>query len=680
MGRSTTVPATRLSHPQGAARPGRRVAVALAAIGGLFWIASAAWLVIELQMTGGSDSTPAPTTPLASAAAAVAPEATTRAIGETQSLTIAGGAAPATMTLDVTAEVPSVAEVDGRQGVSEVPAGLPVTLSFRVPETFAGKVPTLSASAQERSTPGGAPVERAAHDVSLDRTEVFLLNRQDGSLVLPAYGESRSRPDGAPPDAHDHGSALTRGMPGGGLAWATTISGGVGEIAMDPAGRWLAIAQPDLGRVQLVDLAAREMHSTVAVGTAPDRVWFSPSGTLWVAGTSDRGLTMVDPATAKARPVGGVDVAVRDLAVAGQAGLAVAVGVAGTDVLLVDSATARVVQRLTLGAEPVAVAWAEHVFDSGAFVVAHRTGVLTVLALEDRTISVAGNVAIGGSGADIATVEVSPDGRTAVAPDRESASVAVVDLERRHLLRIVEAATEPTAVVFLEHFAVVRNAGSPDVTWIDLTDPRKSDNLTVGSVAPADLAVTADGAELLAPIAADGRVFRIHVMMGRPMVMGSDDDPTGADLALPVRAALYEEQPGVFVHRAVFDRAGTYRLRLSWPSGAHADGFVIDVAAPPSPEQIARPVAAQMTTDVGTPVVTEFTADRSLAAAEVLAYADTAAGPRQVRVAADPVGDGGWRAELSLPAPGTYRAYLVATAAGLTTETGLPVVIVVSDG
>jgi hypothetical protein len=49
-----------------------------------------------------------------------------------------------------------------------------------------------------------------------------------------------------------------------------------------------------------------------------------------------------------------------------------------------------------------------------------------------------------------------------------------------------------------------------------------------------------------------------------------------------------------------------------------------------------------------------------------------------VRAAADPVPGGGWRAEITLPEGGTYRAYLLSPDAGLTTGSGDPVVISVA--
>jgi hypothetical protein len=303
--------------------------------------------------------------------------------------------------------------------------------------------------------------------------------------------------------------------------------------------------------------------------------------------------------------------------------------------------------------------------------------VLSVIDVEDGQAVVGDQVQ--GEWESAATVAVAPDGSTVIVPDPASGTIAVVDLGVRRQVATVEAAAEPSEVAFLEQFAVVRNAGSTDVTWIDLDDPSRSDNLTVGSVPPGLLTVTPDGSELLVPVAADTRVFRIHVMMGRPMVMGSDDDPTGADVVVAVRSALHEARPGTLMQRTVFDRPGTYELALEWPGGVTAGGFVVDVAAPPEPERIAWPLASPIAADAGVPVTVEFVADRQLVAAEVLAYADTPSGPRQVRAAAHPVPGGGWRAEITLPDGGTYRAYLLSPEAGLTTGTGDPVVIAVAS-
>jgi YVTN family beta-propeller protein len=580
-----------------------------------------------------------------------------------------------------------VAEVSADQlsstATDAIPLGAPVTLTIQVPGDLAGSSPRLSAELLQpgagaaagtpdpatASTPGS--VGPATGSVSLDRTETFLYNRTDGTFVLPQGAGPSSTGLG-----HQHGASLTKNMPAGGFAWATTFAAEPSDVSVDPAGRWVATTQAAQGTVELVDLVARTGPTTATVGGQPTVATFGPTGSeLWVAGPGTGLATIALPDTTPRR-VPGVDDAVA-VAISDDGALVLAVDRAGT-AHLVDGSARRVVGTTQVGSGFTDVGFASAV-DGGSFVVAGNDGRVRVLPVGGGRLGTPRTIDIASSGTtDVSAVAVAPDGSTLLVSDQESDAVVVVDLAAGRVLQTVDAGPDPAEIAILEHFAIVRIVGAADAKWIDLDDPTQSNDVSIGSTPPSSLLSAPGNTEVLAPVPAEQRVFRLHVMNGHPMVMASDDDPIAADVAIAVVGRIHETAPGQFEQRTAFDAPGRYMLRFE--TGSAVATWELTVAVPLI-EIVARPLDEVMAAKVGQSINVRFavSAGTSLVSPEVLAYASTPEGPRQQRVAATAVEGNVYEATLVLEAPSEYSVHLLDAGAGLTAEKSAAATIIVTD-
>jgi hypothetical protein len=224
--------------------------------------------------------------------------------------------------------------------------------------------------------------------------------------------------------------------------------------------------------------------------------------------------------------------------------------------------------------------------------------------------------------------------------------------------RRVEAGADPSSVVFLERFAIVRNAGSADLTWVDLTDPTKSNNLPLGSHPAAAIALAGDGASVHATLPQEQQVATLHVMMGRPMVMDGIKNTIGADVTAGVANRLDAIGPRRLEQRTVFERPGRYHLELRLPDGSRAE-FELPVARTgPAPVRV-LPELHRMRATPGQRVRVRFRVVGPMPNdAQVLAFSTSSGAIHQIRAPARPVGAGVLEAFITPPAAGSYRLSL----------------------
>jgi hypothetical protein len=232
-------------------------------------------------------------------------------------------------------------------------------------------------------------------------------------------------------------------------------------------------------------------------------------------------------------------------------------------------------------------------------------------------------------------------------------------------------ARAPRDLRFAAHFALARSAGGPEVTWVDLRTPSRSNVLEAGP--GSGLFPGVEAAETLVPTA-DGPVYRVHVMQGRPMVMDEFPNTVGADVAVVAVGGLHVTREGTLEQRTVLDRPGRYRLELRLPSG---ERFRFDLRAtvPQSGARV-RPERARLAVRVGEPVRVRFTL-RGAAPREahVLAYGGRAGALRQLRAPAKRAADGRYAATLRFPAPGRFRVVLLSEEAGLVPDQASAIVV-----
>jgi hypothetical protein len=237
-------------------------------------------------------------------------------------------------------------------------------------------------------------------------------------------------------------------------------------------------------------------------------------------------------------------------------------------------------------------------------------------------------------------------------------------VSRRGPVRAIAAGRAPTELVFADHFAIARNRRSPEVTWVDLDTPSRSNNIVVGSAPGRGLFTNAAGDEALVPSAADRRVYRLHTMHGRPMVMAEIPNPFAADAGAEATGGLERVRPGVHEIRTVLEQPGRVRLRLRLAEGGEAR-FTLPVAG--TGESVrAQAHEPRLRARPNEPLTVRFDVTGARpAGAQVLAQAVTEGAIRQARAEARRVTGSAWEATLRLPDPGRYRLTLIA-------ERGLP--------
>ncbi|HEX2103701.1 MAG TPA: hypothetical protein VHF51_08615 [Solirubrobacteraceae bacterium] len=582
-----------------------------------------------------------------------------RRVGAPQFARLAGGAG-GRVRLSVTAEVPAER---APSRLASVPAGASVTLSFGLPRRVGGRSkPRLVAHRLERSVGGGASgrAGHAAHGgagVRLSSEETFLFNRRSGQVIVPGAA------GGAPGQHHEPGQELAQSVAGGGWSFTTKLPPRAGETAVDPTGRFLAVAYPQAGRIELLDLLRHRRAGAIDAVARPGALRFAPGGDrLWATDESRGRVVVVDVASRRA--VGEVPTGSgrRAVAFAGR-DTAVVTSEADGRATIVDARRVAVLGTVAVP-RPVDAAFARA---AGAFAVAGRDGSIALIGARSGPGRVERTLRVG-PGADVRALGVAPDGRTAVALDAARDQLAVVDLRSGRLRQRVDAGADPSSVVFLGRFAIVRNAGSADLTWVDLKDPSKSNNLPLGSHPAAAIALSSDGASVQATMPREQQVATLHVMMGRPMVMDGMRNTIRADVVAAVANDLQSIGPKTLEQRTVFERPGRYHLELRLPDGARAE-FELPVTRT-GPRQ-ARVLAEQrqMRAAPGEPVRVRFRViGPTPTDAQVLALSTSAGAIHQLRAPARPVGTGVFEALITPPAAGSYRLSLQSESQDLATD------------
>lgn len=525
-------------------------------------------------------------------------------------------------------------------------AGEPVTLALGSSGDRAiGPVRVVSRA-------GGRPLAEGAG-------QALFLRRAGGEAVAPAL----------PGSVSGSGSGHAHPAPGAGLAtttgasdlWAVKVTAGADAVAVDPRGQVLAASYPREGRVEIVDLDRRGAPTRVEGLGRPGSIGFTPDGrTLWTDDLAG-GVRLVDVATARDLGALGSGTGPEVVAFAPSGRTAVVAGSSPRGVAVIDVGSGRRLLTHPLPAPPVGVVVAGGV----TAVVGHADGRLTLLPLDGRRAAPR-TLRVGPSGSGPAALGVAPDGRTVVAALPGADTAVIVDARRARVVARVATGRRPSEIAFLGgHFALVRNAASPDVTWVDLADPRRAADLRLDG-APATSVTALDRGRAVAVSPTERRAFELHVMMGRPMVMGILPNALSGDVALALPGGARRPRPSEWERSITFPRAGRYEVRARMAGGGRPARFTIVVRAAARGPRVA-PMTRIATGRVGVPVRIRFrVAGARPASAEILAYSVSAStGVHQQRVAAREGPAGTWSGVVTPAAPGSYNVRILAEDVGI---------------
>ena len=292
---------------------------------------------------------------------------------------------------------------------------------------------------------------------------------------------------------------------------------------MSPSGDIVIAANPDSGSVTLVDAARLEVIAEVPVGADPRTVAFNPEGTAaFVANRGSATVTRVDVASRAAEAEWAVDATPYGIIVSEDAAYVSHLTTGVVTVLDADTGLAR--DRVAVGSFPAGLALTGG--SESLLLVTHLLSA-ELTAIDVGSLETAW-VLPSGVGANLSqSVVVTPDGKTAYLPQTRSRSsnpallfdstvlpiVTAVDLERRAVSRAgritLDTADRPVNMPFGAAFdrqgrtLFVANAGSGDVSVIDLETGRGTAHIEVGSN-PRGIASAPDGTRVFVNNVLDG--------------------------------------------------------------------------------------------------------------------------------------------------------------------------------
>ncbi|MEE2656589.1 MAG: beta-propeller fold lactonase family protein, partial [Chloroflexota bacterium] len=295
-----------------------------------------------------------------------------------------------------------------------------------------------------------------------------------------------------------------------------------GAVSVSPDGRLVVAVNPDSDSITLVDAITLAVLAEIPVGDNPRTLSITPdSKMVLVANHGSATLSKVDLSQAlevKQYPVGSMPYGVVT------DGIRAFVAEFGLGTLsMIDLATGELLTRIPVDAFPAGLALSRD--RQRLFVTHFFTGRLTVIDQQTSTIH---GMASTGTDTNLSQfIAITPDGTKAYLPQTRSnitntdllfdttvfPVVNVVDLAKLQLLvgeRItLDTADEPVNMPFAVALSpdgktlYLANAGSDDVSVIDLSTNRGLAHLTVGAN-PRGIAITPDGSRIFVNNVLDG--------------------------------------------------------------------------------------------------------------------------------------------------------------------------------
>lgn len=465
-------------------------------------------------------------------------------------------------------------EIDApRSKGTSVLAGASATFKFRATGLRADDA-TLSASSVVK--PGSRP-----RIVDIERSSTLALDTVAGQLFQLTDT-----------DGHDHNGGQGSGLglstvAGSSAEWATGFSPG-GSPIVSPDGRWVVVPHEEHPLVDVIDVLVHTVRA-VTVGQASTAVAFHPGAPdeVWVADARGS-VTVIDLAGAKVRTTFEIPFAVGEIAFADDGNHALVSGTPGGDSAVVDRAG--LTSHRHAGAALHDMAWSPALT---AFVGLDASGAVRSIGLDGSMTTIHSPA----SPLPAAELAIHPDGERAVYVDPTHKQARIIDLRRRAVLGSGDTGPKPSGVVVLDHFGIIRDAQQPILTWIDIANPDRSADLQLGvSEVPASVSVQPGSDEVLAPIPGQKKILRTHVMMGRPMVMASDNAGLSATTAAVSTAKLVRISDTVWQITTMIPEDGQYDLRFKTAAGTAT--FRVPVAGNSADATIVNPVV-DVSTRVG---------------------------------------------------------------------------------
>jgi YVTN family beta-propeller protein len=483
------------------------------------------------------------------------------------------------------------------------------------------------------------------------------------------------------------------GFGGSRLIGLATFDATAVDWALTPDQTVLAVAEPSVDQVALIDTRDWSIKARVAVPGAA-RLGVTPDGRLLLASYraasgNESGVALVDltgPTAAPLRIATGAGP--HDIAVDAEGKFAFVSSAGADTVSVIDLAAKQIARTVRTGHRPVALAYSA--LARRAYAAAEDGSVTAVGAASstpDATIA-------GPPG--IAALRFAPGGRFLLAASPEAGQVVVLDTATDRIVQRIELAGQPDAIGFSDRVVYIRRRASEFVDAFPLdqigSEGRTPSAVSVGVGQLALGAVSAPArADAMAPVpGGDGMVIAnpgdraiYYYREGMAAPSGSLSTYGREPRAVQILdRRLREAEPGVYRTIGRLPRAGTYDVVLYIDTPRIVQCFEARITNDSAGEEgtTATPLVTDLmltgTPRAGEPLALQFrlvnpqtgSPMSGVSDARVLSFAIP--GHSAARSMARPLGDGSYQAEVTVPVPGNYYVFVEAPSVALAPAAG----------
>ncbi|WP_315832135.1 hypothetical protein [Bradyrhizobium prioriisuperbiae] len=486
------------------------------------------------------------------------------------------------------------------------------------------------------------------------------------------------------------------GFGGSRLLDLATFDANATDWALTPDQGLLAVAQPSVDQIALIDTRDWSIRSKVNVPGAT-RLALTPDGRTLLASyraasggnEAENGLALVDlgtPTTSPSRIATGAGP--HDIVVDNEGRVAFVTNAGADTVSVIDLAAKRIARTVPAGHRPTVLAYSA--LARRAYVAAEDGKLTTVSASPS-----APTATIDGP-RGITALRFAPGERFLLAASPQAGEVVVLDTATDRIVQRFPVAGQPDAIGFSDHVVYIRRRASEFVDAFPLDqigiEGRTPSAMSVGMGQLALGAMSASArADVMAPvpggdgvmIASPGERTIYFYREGMAAPSGSFTTYGREPRAVQILdRRLREAEPGVYRTVGRLPRAGTYDvvLYIDAPRLVQCFEVRIDEDSKGGDGTAATPRVADLalngTPRAGAPLALQFrlvdpqtgAPMNGVSDARILSFAIP--GQSAVRSIARPLGDGAYAAEITMPVPGNYYVFVEAPSVALAPAAG----------